>query len=130
MNRTSIYWLGLGSGLIIGAILIQLMSLGESMEPLDLTTIEEAAARNGYRLVKEDESAWIVEEKIIHSIYIPADMTDESIADWFASAGLIDSREAFLDALASTPGTAIIPGFYEIASPISAMDLVELLTTG
>jgi len=72
MNRKSIYWIGLGSGLIIGAMLVQLLSLGAEEPAMDLPAIEEAAARHGYRLVRDDESAWIVEEKIVHSISLRA----------------------------------------------------------
>jgi len=129
LNRKSIYWLGFGSGLVIGAILIQLMSLGSAEQPLELSTIEEEAARYGYRLVKENESAWIVEEKVVHSLYIPEDMTNESIADWLVSSGLLDSREEFLDELARRPDLSILPGYYEIAKPIGLDELIEILTS-
>jgi len=129
LNRKSIYWLGFGSGLVIGAILIQLMSLGSAEQPLEFSTVEEEAARYGYRLVKENESAWIVEEKVVHSLYIPEDMTNESIADWLVSSGLLDSREEFLDELARRPDLSILPGYYEIAKPIGLDELIEILTS-
>ena len=129
MNRKSIYWLGFGSGLVIGAILFQLLSLGEVEPSLELPAIEEAASRYGYQLVKENESAWIVEEKVVHSLYIPDGMTKESIADWLVSSGIIDSREDFLNELASRQDSAIVPGYYEIAEAVSLTEMVEMLTT-
>jgi len=129
MNRKSIYWFGLGSGLIIGAMLVQLLSLGAEEPAMDLPAIEEAAARHGYRLVRDDESAWIVEEKIVRSFYIPEGMSDEAVADWLAASGLIDSREDFLAELALRPEPSILPGYYEFAEPVGLAELVEQLTT-
>ncbi|GFR37700.1 hypothetical protein PRECH8_09960 [Insulibacter thermoxylanivorax] len=131
MNKKSIYWLGLGSGLITGALLIRLLTFGASPEMLDEAALQEAAARYGYRLVSEYEKITIAYDRTIRSIYIPPEMNLEEIAELLTQAKLLDAQEAFLTAAADLPDErSIQPGYYEFMNDPTFAELLDVLTSG
>ena len=104
MNKKSIYWLGLGSGLIAGAVLIRLLTFGAGPETLDEAALQEAAVRYGYRLVSEHEKITIAYDRTIRSIYISPEMNLAEIAELLTQAKLLDEQEPFLTASCRSPG--------------------------
>lgn len=131
MKSRSVYWLGLGSGLIIGAILMQLMSSAGTPQPIDPAALEEAAARYGYRLVGENEGVQIVQEGVIRAIYISPDMTIEQVAGLLTESGLVASSDIFLNEMAKlSESVQISPGYYEFSDQPAVAELVKTLTAG
>jgi|GEM_PF-1231713 len=126
-----IYWLGLGSGMIIGAILVQLMTYTTTNpKSIDRSDLEEAAARYGYRLVNEHEVVQLVNEETVHTIYILPDMTLDQIAELLTASRLIDQPEEILRVIERMPEPInIMPGYYEVTGSPSIGDLVEMLIT-
>lgn len=131
MNKKSIYWLGLGSGLIAGAVLIRLLTFGAGPETLDEAALQEAAVRYGYRLVSEHEKITIAYDRTIRSIYISPEMNLAEIAELLTQAKLLDEQEPFLTAAADLPDErSIQPGYYEFANDPTLDELLDVLTSG
>lgn len=124
------FWFGVGSGLVTGALLMQLMMPVSTQAELELTDLEKAAARIGYRLTSEQETVQILQETKQLAIYITPDMTLEQIADLLTRSRLIDKPDQFLDALAQMPEESRIQsGYYEFTSIPTTAELIAILTS-
>lgn len=124
------FWFGVGSGLVTGALLMQLMMPVSTQAELELADLEKAAARIGYRLTSEQETVQILQETKQLAIYITPDMTLEQIADLLTRSRLIDKPDQFLDALAQMPEESRIQsGYYEFTSIPTTAELIAILTS-
>jgi len=128
-NHRAYYWLGLGSGLIIGALLMQLMTFRSPYDGLDRSELEQAAARHGYRLVRENETVQLDDDRSLRAIYVMPGMSLEQIADLLASAKLIDRPELFLQAVDQWPDAVRIrSGYHVFRGAPTIAELIEQLT--
>lgn len=129
LNKKTYYLLGLGSGMIIGALLIWLMSAGESPQAIDEAMLEEAAKRYGYRLVDENSEVRFGTETVIHAVYINSEMSIEDISEMFATMSLIDDQALFAEALqAAAREHGIHTGYHEFRAKPTREQLVRTIT--
>lgn len=131
LNKKTYYFLGLGSGLIIGALLISLMTAGQPPPPIDQAQLQDAAERHGFRLVDENsEVRFGGGQTVVHAVYIHSHMSLEEISEMFASMQLLEDQETFLAAMyaANEEERTLKLGYHEFYDLPTVEQLVQAIT--
>lgn len=154
MLKNKLFLNGLGTGLIIGAILLQLMisvseaenkPLPESEPPLkqevnDLDALKETAKELGYQLYTQEEMDKLLKAakeetykqssvKIIKAFVIPSGSAASEVANMLLDLKLIADKQSFEDALSQKQlNSKIQPGYYQFEGTPKLAEVIKKIT--
>lgn len=144
MLKNRRYLLGLGTGLIVGALLLQIMNLGVVTTPPIPSDNQQAlpadwktmAVQQGYEVMTTQEknellskAAAKMEASSKFSIYIAQGMNSTDVANLLVKVGAVKNAAEFQKKLDESGLTKKIQvGVHSFSSNMSIQDIIRLLT--